>query len=39
MTVLALVEPGEELSLQALSLARDLGEPAACARQFEAAPS
>jgi len=27
MTVLALVEPGEELSLQALSLARDLGEP------------
>jgi electron transfer flavoprotein alpha subunit len=27
MTVLALVEPGEELSLQALSLARDLGDP------------
>jgi electron transfer flavoprotein alpha subunit len=27
MTVLALVEPGEELSLQALSLARDLGGP------------
>jgi len=27
MAVLALVEPGEELSLQALSLARDLGEP------------
>jgi electron transfer flavoprotein alpha subunit len=27
MSVLALVEPGEELSLQALSLARDLGEP------------
>jgi electron transfer flavoprotein alpha subunit len=27
MSVLALVEPGEELSLQALTLARDLGEP------------
>src|SRR6185503_13679777 len=27
MTVLALVEPGEELSLQALTLARDLGGP------------
>jgi electron transfer flavoprotein alpha subunit len=27
MTVLALVEPGEELSLQAISLARDLGGP------------
>jgi electron transfer flavoprotein alpha subunit len=27
MAVLALVEPGEELSLQALSLARELGEP------------
>ena len=27
MAVLALVEPDEELSLQALSLARDLGEP------------
>ena len=27
MTVLALVEPGEELSFQALSLARDLGDP------------
>jgi electron transfer flavoprotein alpha subunit len=27
MTVLALVEPGEELSLQALTLARDLGSP------------
>jgi electron transfer flavoprotein alpha subunit len=27
MSVLALVEPGEELSLQALSLARELGEP------------
>jgi electron transfer flavoprotein alpha subunit len=27
MAVLALIEPGEELSLQALSLARELGEP------------
>jgi electron transfer flavoprotein alpha subunit len=27
MSVLVLVEPGEELSLQAISLARDLGEP------------
>jgi hypothetical protein len=27
MSVLVLVEPGEELSLQAISLARDLGGP------------
>ena len=36
MSVLVLVEPGEELSLQALSLARDLGGPVH-ALAFEAA--